>query len=280
MHTSECGSGIGNLKSSLMHSALKYQPLTVEEERDLCARYAETRSIGLRNQIANHNVRLVIDIANEYYSSNEDLISEGYIGLLKGIERFNPALGYKLSTYVTYWIRASMLAFVMSNHRLVKLGTTSAQRKLFFNLQKEKAKLAAMGIESTTAKLAQELSVKETEVAEMEGRLGHESSLDVPIGHDSETTRLDCVSAEGVTADEALVAFEQQQIIETELAEFKKSLTPIQQSVFEHRMLGEHRLEAVGNHLGVTREYVRKIQLKVSDRLKKFCKGRGIDSMD
>ena len=167
-----------------------------------------------------------------------------------------------------------MLRFIMQNHRMVKIGTTNAQRKLFFNLKKEKARLAGMGIEATSAELATRLSVREKDVMEMEGRLGAEVALDAPF-NESESPRVDFVTADGMLPDEALADAERACALE----EFKQKLTPYQQTVFQRRMLDNEVLEDVGASLGVSRQAVQQLESRLTDRLRKFCKGRKLENL-
>src|SRR5260370_41815085 len=112
-----------------------------------------------------------------------DLIQEGNIGLMQAVKRYDPYRGVKLSSYAAWWIRAYILRFILNNWRLVKLGTTQAQRKLFFNLRKKRAELQSMGIDPTNAEVAKQLGVPETDVEEMDVRLqASEKSLDAPVG--------------------------------------------------------------------------------------------------
>src|SRR2546422_45926 len=132
------------------------------------------------------NLRLVVKIAYEYRRAHKnllDMVQEGNIGLIQAVGKFDPYRGVKLSSYAAFWIRAYILKFILNNWRLVKIGTTQAQRKLFFNLNKEKARLSAMGIEPSAAEIALRLGVEEQEVTDMDRRLSSgEMSLDAPVG--------------------------------------------------------------------------------------------------
>ena len=147
-------------------------------------RRRRTEARGAR--LVTANLRLVVKIAYEYrraYKNIMDLVQEGNIGLMQAVKRYDPYRGVKLSSYAAWWIRAYILRFILNNWRLVKLGTTQAQRKLFFNLSKKRAELQAMGIEPTNAEIAKQLDVPENEVAEMDVRLAQsENSLDAPVG--------------------------------------------------------------------------------------------------
>jgi RNA polymerase sigma-32 factor len=128
----------------------RYPLLTPEQEQKMTRHYVDTQDVQTAARLVTANLRLVVKLAYEYrraYKNIMDLIQEGNIGLMQAVKRYDPYRGVKLSSYAAWWIRAYILRFILNNWRLVKLGTTQAQRKLFFNLNKEKAKLAALGIE-------------------------------------------------------------------------------------------------------------------------------------
>ena len=169
-----------------LREANRYNLLTPEEEKSLSIRYRETGDKEAAYKLITSNLRLVIKIALEfqkYWMKNLlDLIQEGNIGLMQAIKKFDPYRGIKLSYYASFWIKAYILKFIMDNWKLVKIGTTQSQRKLFYNLKREKEKLRALGYEPGPKLLAEVLQVREEEVVEMEQRLGGwELSLDAPL---------------------------------------------------------------------------------------------------
>src|SRR5204862_7926224 len=144
-----------------------------DEEHALAVKYVGTGDVAAAARLVTANLRLGVKIAYEYrraYKNIMDLIQEGNIGLMQAVKRYDPYRGVKLSSYAAWWIRAYMLRFILNNWRLVKIGTTQAQRRLFFNLNKEKARLSAMGIEPTHAAIATSLKVEEKDVVEMDRR--------------------------------------------------------------------------------------------------------------
>src|SRR6201999_983336 len=148
--------------------------LTPEQTHDIAVKFVETQSPALAAKLVTSNLRLVVKIAYEYrraYKNIMDLIQEGNIGLMQAVKRYDPYRGVKLSSYAAWWIRAYILRFILNNWRLVKLGTTPAPRQLFFNLNKERARLAVLGMEPSAAEIARRLSVDEKEVVEMDRRL-------------------------------------------------------------------------------------------------------------
>ena len=160
--------------------------MTPEEEKTLLTRYQQSPDSELAYKLITSNLRLVVKIAMEfqrYWMQNLlDLIQEGNIGLMQAIKKFDPFRGIKFSYYASFWIKAYILKFIMDNWKLVKIGTTQAQRKLFYNLKKEKGRLLAMGIDPAPKLLSEKFSVSEKEIIEMDQRLGEwELSLDAPV---------------------------------------------------------------------------------------------------
>ena len=167
-----------------MAEVSRHPLLTREEEQELATRYARTGDRDAAWKLVTSNLRLVVKIAREYHRGVFqllDLIQEGNVGLMQAVKKFDPLKGVKLSTYAAWWIRAYIIRFIMDNWRQVKLGTTQAQRKLFFNLCKERERLLARGIEPTPRLLARNLRVDEDDVNEMAARMsGDDLSLDQP----------------------------------------------------------------------------------------------------
>lgn len=258
----------------------KSKLLTPEEELELTTKYFETKDVALRNKIAAHNLRLVLKIASEY-PRNQELVNEGCIGLVKGIEKFDPTRGNKLSTYVSYWIKAYILNFIVNDARLVKLGTTQNQRKLFFNLRKERAKMEAQGLEVTPEMIAERLVVSEKDVKEMETRLGKDSSLDDPVGQDQgdSLSKIDLVTSDAMTPDEALASAEKEEVIKKSFALFRGSLAANEKVVFESRVLGDETLQVVGDKLNVSRERVRQIESRIRERLQRFAEAKQLENV-
>ena len=168
-----------------MRDVQRHRLLTPQEEHDAAVKYYEQGDLDAAAKLVTANLRLVVKIAYEYRRAHKhipDLIQEGSIGLMQAVKKYDPYKGVKLSTYAAWWIRAYILRFILNNARLVKLGTTQAQRKLFFNLKKERARLSAMGIEPTPETIAKRLNVPAEDVVQMERRLSAgDMSLDSPL---------------------------------------------------------------------------------------------------
>ena len=261
-----------------MHDVEKHPLLTREQELELAIRLREKGDLDAAYKLVTANLRLVVKIAHEYHRSAFsllDLVQEGNVGLMHAVKKFDPYRGVKLSSYAAWWIRAYILRYIMENWRIVKLGTTQAQRKLFFNLRKEQAKLVAEGFDPTPKLLADRLNVSEQEVREMDQRLGQdEFSIDAPVSGDESqrTTRADRFASATVPADESLADHQLKEILRSKLAEFGKTLKDKERYIFEKRLVAEEpmTLQEIGDHYGLTRERARQIEAKLVRELKEW----------
>jgi RNA polymerase sigma-32 factor len=264
--------------SAYMREVQRHPLLAPEEEHKLAVEYAKTGDVDIAARLVTANLRLVVKLAYEYrraYRNMMDLVQEGNIGLMQAVKRYDPYRGVKLSSYSAWWIRAYMLRFILNNWRLVKLGTTQAQRKLFFNLSKEKAKLSAMGIEPTAEEIAKRLSVSESEVIEMDRRLAsNDASLDTPVrqGDGRETTRLELMPSHAQTPDQAVEDSELQHLLRERLDEFRKTLQGKDVAIFEKRLIADEplTLQELGDEFGVSRERVRQLEARLNGRLREY----------
>lgn len=266
----------------------RYPLLTAEQERELTTKYVETGDPAIARRLVTANLRLVIKLAYEYrraYKNMMDLIQEGNIGLMQAVQRYDPYRGVKLSSYSAWWIRAYMLRFILNNWRLVKLGTTQAQRKLFFNLNKQKAKLTAMGIEPTAEEIAERLSVKVSEVQEMDRRLGSgEASLDAPLG-DSEgrsIPRVEMMASDDRGADETVAHNQLNELLNERLARFRGTLAGKDLLIFDQRLVAEEplTLQKLGEDFGVSRERVRQLEARLAAKLREYLKSELGDAVE
>ena len=263
-----------------MREVQRHPLLTPDEEHSLAVRYTQTCDVTAAARLVTANLRLVVKIAYEYrraYKNMMDLIQEGNIGLMQAVKRYDPYRGVKLSSYSAWWIRAYMLRFILNNWRLVKIGTTQAQRKLFFNLNKEKARLSAMGIEPTHAEIAKRLNVEESEVIEMDRRLARsDASLDAPVGDsdDRTTTRLELLPAYGQSPDRLTESAEISQILRQQLDEFRKTLSGKDIVIFDKRLTADEplTLQELGDEFGVSRERVRQLEARLTGRLREYLR--------
>ncbi len=261
-----------------LHEVRRHALLTPDEEHALAVRYAETGDVEAAARMVTANLRLVVKIAYEYrraYRNLMDIIQEGNIGLMQAVKRYDPYRGVKLSSYAAWWIRAYILRFILNNWRLVKLGTTQVQRKLFFNLNKEKQRLASMGIDPTSSELARRLDVPESEVIDMDRRLsGGDVSLDAPLGEGDgkATTRMDLLPASGAAVDEALSGFELDDMVRERLAAFEQTLSGKDITIFRDRLVADDpaTLQEIGERYGISRERVRQLEKRLQDKLRVF----------
>lgn len=265
-----------NILGTYLRSVSQYPLLSKDEEVVLTSLYKKTRDPIIGKKIVNSNLRLVVKIAKEMSpikNSLMDVIQEGNTGLIKAVEKYDPDQKVPFANYAAYWIRAYIYRFNMNNSNLIKIGTTEAQRKLFYNLNKEISKLRNKGIELSDAELAEYFSVKEEEIQEMKIRMTKESSLDAPVGFDDQnSSRIDFVMSEGSGPDEAFEQAELCSNVREILVEFKKSLKPIEKDILEGRLAADESitLEEIGEKYSCTREWVRQVETKLKKKLKVF----------
>ncbi|MEZ4297576.1 MAG: RNA polymerase factor sigma-32 [Polyangiaceae bacterium] len=276
----------------------RHKLLTPDEEKDLTTKFATTQDARIAARLVTANLRLVVKLAYEYrraYKNIMDLIQEGNIGLMQAVKRYDPYRGVKLSSYAAWWIRAYILRFILNNWRLVKLGTTQAQRKLFFNLNKEKAKLSALGIEPEAAEIAKRLGVEEKEVIDMDRRLSSgEASLDAPVG-DSDgraVSRLDMMPSGGSGPDMAFEQEEMDKLLRERLLEFRKTLKGKDIEIFDKRVYIPHNtedpaaqaepltLQELGDQFGISRERVRQLEARLTHKLRQYLRQELGDAVD
>ena len=261
-----------------MRDVQRYRLLSPDEEHDLAVRYVEKGDIDAARRLVTSNLRLVVKIAYDYrraYKNLLDLIQEGNIGLMQAVKKYDPYKGVRLSSYAAWWIRAYILRYILNTHRMVKLGTTQAQRKLFFNLKKEKARLAAMGIEPTPEVIAERLDVSTEDVVQMDHRLSAgDASLDVPVGSDEgrSVARVELLPAASERADETLAAGQLGAMFSEKIHAFGTNLTGKEKVIFDERLIAEDpkTLQELGNGFGVSRERVRQIEKRLLQKLRTY----------
>jgi RNA polymerase sigma-32 factor len=265
-----------------MRDVHRYSVLPAEQQRELAVRYVEQGDVDAARQLVTSNLRLVVKIAYDYrraYRNVMDLIQEGNIGLMQAVKKYDPYKGVKLSSYAAWWIRAYILRFILNNWRLVKLGTTQAQRKLFFNLSKEKARLSAMGIDPTPETIAKNLDVSVEDVNSMDRRLSAgEASLDTPVSNDDSKsqTRVDLMPAVGERVDQLLADEELAGMLHEEMQHFGETLKGKERQIFYERLMAEdpRTLQELGTDFGVSRERVRQLEKRLQDRLKVYLQDK------
>lgn len=253
----------------------RYDLLTKEEETELAIRVREKGDREAAYRLVTSNLRLVVKIAIDFQrlwmQNLLDLIQEGNIGLMQAVQKFDPYRGVKFSYYASFWIKAYILKFIMDNWRLVKIGTTQAQRKLFFRLKKEKHRLASEGFDPKPKLLSERLGVSEQEVTDMDQRLDRwEVSLDAPIKEDSEDERIAFIPAQTPSAETQVAKKEMEAIVREKLDSFRKHLSDREVYILEHRILSDspETLQEIGERYGITRERVRQIENGMIKKIK------------
>jgi RNA polymerase sigma-32 factor len=255
----------------------RYPFISREEELRLFREFQEgNREAAVQLILA--NLRVSVSIASEYLhtgADHMDLIQEGNVGLMQAIRKFDPTKNVRFHAYAAWWARAYILRYLLNTFRLVKVGTTQDERKLFYNLRKEKAKLERQGFVPDTKLLADRLQVRERDVIEMDQRLGSwELSLDQPLSQDTEGTLLDVLPANDMPADEQLADHELRGLFRKKLAEFIKTLDEREEDILRNRVLSESplTLENLGEKYGITKERTRQLEARIINRLRDYLK--------
>ena len=234
----------------------KYPLMTPEEEYEAAVKHYEQDDVVEAHRLVTSNLRLVVKIAGDFNQAQAnllDLIQEGNHGLMKAVKKFNPYKGVRLSSYAAWWIKAYILKYIMENKSHVKIGTTQAQRKLFYNLKKETEKLIAQYDKADTKLLASNLDVKESEVIEMQQRLSApDYYLDAPVSSDEDKggSRSDVLIVDVEPVDEAIANSQIEEILKEDVEAFKKTLNERDLELFNKRIYSENpeTLKNFGSH--------------------------------
>ncbi|RMD85357.1 MAG: sigma-70 family RNA polymerase sigma factor [Candidatus Dadabacteria bacterium] len=254
----------------------QYPKLSKEEEKALAIRYREHGDLNAAYKLIVSNLELVVMIARRYERAARsllDLIQEGNIGLMDAVRNYDPYREVRFPSYATWWIKAYIIRYIIANWRLVKIGTTQAQRKLFFNLEKEKERLTREGFVPTTKLLAANLDVKESEVVEMQQRLGApDISVDTPPSDESHPSLHSVLASDEPTAEEALAKEEIQRKIKKVIELFKETIPEREVYILEHRLLAEDKktLHEVAERFSLSKERVRQIENRIKAKLKEY----------
>jgi RNA polymerase sigma-32 factor len=257
----------------------KYRLLTRDEEREYGLRVKEQGDKEAAYALVTANLRLVVKIALEFQrvwmQNLLDLIQEGNIGLMQAVKKFDPYKNVKFSYYASFWIKAYILKFIMDNWRLVKIGTTQGQRKLFFKLKKEKQRLIDQGFDPKPKLLSERLGVSEREIVDMDQRLDSwDVSLDAPLKNDSETERIEFLSTDNESVEEQVSKKEIELLLHNKITEFRKKMTPREIEIFELRIFSDNpvTLQEIGDRYGISRERVRQIEKNIIRKMREFFK--------
>lgn len=257
----------------------RYRLLTREEERELGIRVQEYGDKDAAYTLVSSNLRLVVKIALEFQrvwmQNLLDLIQEGNIGLMQAVRKFDPYKNVKFSYYASFWIKAYILKFIMDNWRLVKIGTTQGQRKLFFKLKKEKQRLIEQGFDPKPKLLSERLGVSEREIVDMDQRLdGWDVSLDAPLKEDSDTERIEFLSTETSSAEDQVAKKEIENLLHNKIEEFRKTMTEREMEIFDLRIFSDTpvTLQEIGDRYGISRERVRQVEKNIIKKMREYFK--------
>ncbi len=255
----------------------QYRLLTREETEELAIKFTENKDPEAAYKLVTANLRLVVKVAmdfQKYWMQNFlDLIQEGNVGLVKAVQKFDPYRGVKFSYYAAYWIRAYILKNIMDNWRLVKIGTTQAQRKLFFSLNKERKLLEAQGFKPDAKMLAERLNVKESEVIEMSQRMeSNDMSMESPVRDDSDNEHKDFFAYTGPTVEEEVAEHEIKEKIAEILEKLKVTLNEKEKVILDSRLLSDEplTLQTIADQFGISRERVRQIEANLLKKMRVF----------
>lgn len=266
----------------------RYKVLTAADELVLARRYRDAGDLEAGRRLVVANLRFVVKIAHEYRGYGLrllDIIQEGNIGLMKAVAKFDPDRGYRLISYAVWWIRAYIQNFIMRSWSLVKLGTTQAQRKLFFRLRSERDRAdrdAIPGERATVADLAQRLAVTEMDIRDMEGRMSsHDFSLEADIQEGGRQTHKDLLPSQESSAEEALGAQELHRLLHRKVDDVLPTLNDKERYIVHHRLLTEdpETLQCIGDHFGISRERARQIEGNVLRKLRLAFRGTDLAAM-
>lgn len=260
--------------------ASRYPLLKPEEEHALAVRFHKGDHAAGEKIIQAH-LRLVVKIAMEFqrrWMQNVlDLVQEGNMGLVHALHKFDPDKGIKFSYYSSFWIKAYILKFIMDNFRMVKIGTTQVQRKLFFNLNRERQKLIAQGYSPDADMLSERLGVSKSDVLEMEQRLSNgDVSLNVPVSEDSDSaTRMDFLPALGAGVEESIAGEEVSDMVRAKLKTLLPKLSEKELYILENRLCTDspETLREIGERYHITRERVRQLEIRLLEKIKKHIAG-------
>lgn len=254
----------------------RYPSLSREEEYDLALKVFHKKDRDAAYKLITSNLWLVVKIARDYQRAARtlmDLVQEGNMGLLEAVKNFDPYRGVRFPSYAVWWIRAYIIRYVIANWRLVKIGTTQAQRKLFFNLRKEKERLEKQGFKPEPKVIANNLNVRESDVIEMEQRLAAgDMSVDAPVSEENDSSLLSILPIDALNAEEEVSRTQLQALLKRTLDEFESTLNEREKLIFDKRLLAEEKatLQDLSDELSVSRERIRQVENRVKEKLKAF----------
>ena len=267
---------VKNSLESYLTQINQFSLLTQGEEFQVAVRYRKYNDLEAAQTLITANLRFVVKVAFEYKSYGVkllDLIQEGNIGLMMAVKKFNPYKGYRFISYAIWWIRAYIQNFIIKSWSLVKIGTTQAQKKLFYKIGKVRKAMESEGdSEKKYELLAKNLDVAKSDIIEMEQRMSsRDLSLDAPFDDSHELTHLDLLQEGSLNQEEALVQEQEKKIREREVLNAMKRLNEKEVFVIKNRIMADSplTLQEIGTHLKLSRERVRQIESEALKKLKK-----------
>ncbi len=261
-----------------LRQVMRYPRLTREEEHDLALSFREHGDPEAAYRLVTGNLRLVVTIAFEYrrtFLNLLDMIQEGNIGLMQAVRKYDPLRGVPFSSYAAWWIRAYILKHLLDHWSIVKVGTTNARRKLFFNLKKEKDRLEREGVSAGPRLLAEAFDVSEQDVIDVSRALSsRDLSLAATVAPDSDRQVWETIPAEAPAPEETVVQQELRDILKEKLSAFAATLGEKERFAFEKRLIAEDpvTLQQIGDQFGITREAARLIEKKVIDKARAYLR--------
>jgi RNA polymerase sigma-32 factor len=253
----------------------RFPILPAEEEFKIAVRFKKNNDMEAAEKLVTSNLRFVVKIAYEYKNYGVkliDLIQEGNIGLMHAVKKFDPYKGYRLISYAVWWIRAYIQNFVIKSWSLVKVGTTQAQRKLFFKLGQTKKKLQGLSEKNPEFKdISDILNVKEREIEEMDLRLtNRDVSLDASVNNEGESMYIDYLVHEGESQEKSLIKKEETALVKKNIAGALANLNQRESYIVRHRIMADkpETLQEIGNKFNVTRERTRQIEKEALKKLR------------
>jgi len=243
----------------------RFPLLDAEEEKRLAVSFYEEKDLAAAHQLITSNLRFVVKICGEYRAYGMkmlDLIQEGNIGLMMAVRKFNPYKGVMLISYAVWWIRAYVQNFIVSNWSLLKIGTTQAQKKLFFKLNQAKSAIKSMLGHDSLQEAAIALDVKESEAREMDQRMRGDYSLDAELEAGSGLSMLDSLTDGRQNQEELLSDHQEAVILQKEVARALENLNDKERYIIEHRVAAEEpeTLQEIAERFSISRERVRQIE--------------------
>ncbi|UCD70942.1 MAG: RNA polymerase sigma factor RpoH [Syntrophobacterales bacterium] len=268
---------VSNALDQYMAQINQFQILSAQEEFALAVQYRDKDDIEAAHKLITSNLRFVVKIALEYKNYGvklQDLIQEGNIGLMMAVKKFDPHKGYRFISYAVWWIRAYIQNFIIKTWSLVKIGTTQAQKKLFYKLGKVRRLLESPqeGHPQSYQDIAKDLGVKEHEIHEMEQRMGRRDvSLDLPFDENQELTPLELLSDDSPDQEDMLIQSQDSEIQREEISKALDKLSERERYIIMHRIMSDNplTLREIGDTFQLSRERVRQIEKEALAKLRR-----------